>query len=486
MVQPDPSSHPSNLMSELDDAIRNVQSIQTELGYRHAQDAIRQLTQQWRLTDRERHEFGQAFEQLMQLQQKLEQQTVQIAVFGMVGRGKSSLLNALLGQPIFETGAVHGVTQSVQGATWTVERSAIAGSHQDILTVALPGTGRSRIELLDTPGIDEIGGEAREQLAQQVARHADLILFVVAGDMTQVEYQALAQLRAANKPMLLVFNKIDQYPPGDRHSIYETIRDQRVRDLLSPDEIVMTSAAPIVTQAWRSPEGTLTITHEPGLPDITALKLKILDILNRDGTALVALNTLLYADDVNTQVVQRKLDIRDRSAEDMIWNAAMAKAIAVAVNPMTALDMLGGAIVDISMIIILSRLYGLPMTEQGAAKLLQHIAVGMGGITASELLTTFGLSSLKGLLTLAAPVTGGLSLGPYVPVAIAQATVAGVSSYSIGQVTKTYLANGAMWGSGGPKAVVQEILADLDDESILNRIKADLQTRLHQMTSPTE
>lgn len=483
MMQPDPSSRPFDSMSELDEVIRSVQSIQSELGYRHAQDAIRRLTQQLQLTDRERQEFGQAFEQLTQLQNKLEQQTVQIVVFGMVGRGKSSLLNALLGQDIFKTGAVHGVTQSVQGATWTVARSPIAGSQQDVLTVSLPGTGRSRIELLDTPGIDEIGGETREQLAQQLARQADLILFVVTGDMTQVEYRALAQLREANKPMLLVFNKIDQYPPGDRQSIYETIRDQRVRELLSPDEIIMTSAAPVIPQARRDPDGNLSITHDRGTPDVEALKLKILEILHRDGKSLVALNTLLYADDVNAQVIQRKLEIRDRSAEDVIWNAAIAKAFAVAVNPMTALDMLGGAIVDIIMIVILSRLYGLPMTEQGAAKLLQRIALGMGGITASELLTTFGLSSLKGMLTLAAPVTGGLSLGPYLPVAIAQAAVAGVSSYSIGQVTKTYLANGAMWGKGGPKAVVQEILAELDEESILQRIKTDLQARLHRIAS---
>jgi len=49
----------------------------------------------------------------------------------------------------------------------------------------------------------------------------------------------------------------------------------------------------------------------------------------------------------------------------------------------------------------------------------------MGGISASELLANLGLSSLKGLLGISAPATGGASLGPYVSV-LTQAGVAGV------------------------------------------------------------
>jgi hypothetical protein len=93
-------------------------------------------------------------------------------------------------------------------------------------------------------------------------------------------------------------------------------------------------------------------------------------------------------------------------------------------------------------------------------------------------LVTLGLSSLKSLLGLSAPVTGGVSLAPYVSVAITQAGVAGVSSYAIGQIAKMYLANGASWGPDGPKAVVNRILSSLDETSILNRIKGELRAKL--------
>jgi uncharacterized protein (DUF697 family) len=208
------------------------------------------------------------------------------------------------------------------------------------------------------------------------------------------------------------------------------------------------------------------------------LKLKILEILHREGKSLVALNTMLYADDVNEQLVKRKMTIRDESANQIIWKAVMTKAVAIALNPVTVVDLLTGTVIDLVMILTLSRLYGISMTQQGAVGLLQKIVISMSGLSASELLATLGLSSLKGLLGISAPATGGMSLGPYLSVALTQAGVAGVSSYAIGQVTKSYLANGASWGPDGPKAVVSRILSSLDETSILNRIKGELGAKL--------
>ena len=219
----------------------------------------------------------------------------------------------------------------------------------------------------------------------------------------------------------------------------------------------------------------------PGKPQVEELKLKILEILHREGKALVALNTMLYADDVNEQLVQRKLKLRETAAVSFIWKCVMTKALAVALNPVTVLDILGAATVDVFLILGLSRLYGIPMTEAGAIKLLQKIALSMGGISASELLANLGLSSLKTLLGISAPATGGATLGPYVSVALTQAGVAGVSSYGIGQVTKAYLQAGATWGPDGPKAVIGKILANLDESSILNRIKSELQVKLRKV-----
>ncbi len=475
---PSADSSQTELEAELDSAIFSFEDIQAELNYKQAHKAIQELVKNLDLTPMEQAGLESEIEDLQDMLDKLESMVVHIAAFGMVGRGKSSLLNALLGQSIFETGPIHGVTRISQSSDWIISCDSVEGSSYDILRVALPGVGNSRIELIDTPGIDEVDGEVREALANHVAKQADLILFIVSGDMTKVEYEALSKLREASKPILLVFNKIDQYPDADRMAIYHKIRDERVRELLSPDEIVMAAASPLVARAVRRPDGTITAQVSTGLPQVEALKLKILEILHREGKSLVALNTMLYADDVNEQLVQRKMAIRDSSANQIIWKAVMAKALAIALNPVTVVDLLSGVVIDITMILALSKLYSIPMTQQGAVGLLQKIAISMGGISASELLATLGLGSLKGLLGLSAPATGGASLVPYLSIALTQAGVAGGACYGIGQVTKVYLANGASWGPQGPKTVVSQILASLDETSIVNRIKDELRAKL--------
>lgn len=468
-----------DLAKELDSAIFSFTDIQAELNYKQAKDSLRDLVASLDLTPEERAGLEDEIGGLSAMLDKLERDCVQIAVFGMVGRGKSSVLNALLGVPVFETGPLHGVTRTAQTRQWQLDSalegaSPTAGGEQNS-----PISYRlSQLELIDTPGIDEVDGQTREALAREVASRADLILFVIAGDITKVEYEALSQLREVGKPMLLVLNKIDQYPDADRMAIYQKIRDERVRELLSPDEIVMAAAMPVVATAVRRPDGSRGVQLSRGKPQVEDLKLKIIEILDREGKSLVAINTLLYAGEVNEQLVGRKMAIRDAGASRIIWNAALTKAFAIALNPVTVLDILSSAAIDVAMILTLSKLYGIEMSQQGAVGLLQKIALTMGGISASELLASLGLSSLKGLLGLATPATGGAALAPYLSVAITQAGVAGVSSYGIGQVTKAYLANGASWGADGPKAVVSRILATLDETSILSRIKEELRERL--------
>lgn len=465
-----------DLEQELDKTLLSFADIQAELNLRHAKDALQEIVFHLDLTPTEREGLEPAIGGLQQMLDKLERTCVQIAVFGMVGRGKSSLLNALLGQPIFETGPLHGVTRETTIGQWDVIKNTEDSGSENRQSPVIYRL--SQVELIDTPGIDEVDGETRELLARQVAQKADLILFVIAGDITKVEYEALSQLREAGKPMLLIFNKIDQYPDADRQTIYRKIRDERVKELLSPDEIVMAAASPLTPIAVKLPDGKMSVKMTRSLPQVEEVKLKILEILDREGKSLVALNTMLYAGEVNEKLIERKMEIREESANKIIWNAVITKAVAIALNPVTVVDIFSGAVIDIAMILTLSKLYAIPMTEAGAVELLQKIALSMGGITAGELVVNFGLSSLKGLLGITAPVTGGFSLVPYVSVAMTQAGIGGVSSFGIGQVTKAYLANGASWGGDGPKAVVTKILESLDEDSILNRIKEELRAKL--------
>jgi small GTP-binding protein len=467
-----------NVRDELDQVILSFKDIQAEINYQQSQKLLCNLISNLDLTAEEQTGLETEIERLAGMLDKLEQSIIQISVFGMVGRGKSSVLNALLGNNIFLTGPLHGVTRSIETANWTLSQENIGLQQKSLFKLILPTINNSQIQLIDTPGIDEIDGETRTLLAQQIAEQSDLILFVISGDITKVEFEALYQLREVGKPIILVFNKIDQYPETDRLLIYEKITNERVKELISPEEIVMVAASPLQKQAIRDASGKITIKYIKCQPQIEDLKLKILEILEREGKALLALNSMLFADNINEKIVQRKMLIRENTADQIIQKTVMTKAGAIALNPVTIIDIFSGAIIDVAMIITLSRLYNLQITHQGAVKLLRQIALSMGGISASELLATLGLSGIKSMLGITAPLTGGLSLAPYLAIAITQGSIAGVSTFVIGQITKIYLANGASWGEESPKIVVKKILNSLDEKSILNRIKYELTKKI--------
>jgi GTPase len=461
---------------EWQQTLRSFDNLQAQVDRERATSALRELLDRHHLSPREQTQLADELAELTDWLERLETATVQIAVFGLVGRGKSSLLNALLHREAFITGATHGITQKAERVNWEIE------PWEDEWGLDMPTQLSDTIQFIDTPGIDEVDGSDRATIAWEAARQADLLLFVISGDVTEIERIALAQLREVGKPMLLVFNKIDRYSAAERQEIYHKICTERVRELLTPAEVVMVAAAPTVSKLV---EGQL-IT-ERGAPQIAALQARILQILHQEGKSLVALNSMLSASKLQETIVQHKMSGgRDRQADDRIWQAVMTKAVAVALNPIIALDLIGGAAIDIGVILSLSQIYGLPMTKPGAMKLFKTIALGTGGIATGELLATLGLSGLKSLLGVIAPATGGLSIAPYTAIAIAQATAAGLATYYIGQVTKTYLAQGANWGENSPKTIVQDILSSIDESSILKRIEQELRDRLHRPSQSTD
>src|SRR4051794_8769206 len=127
-----------------------------------ARESLEETLAGLKLTPEEERALASELAQLRELSRKLDETTVEIAAFGMVSRGKSSVLNALLGRDVFRTGTTHGTTVIRNEQRW------------EEVVAERPGLGGAKLVLVDTPGIDEVGGEGREALARDVARHADL------------------------------------------------------------------------------------------------------------------------------------------------------------------------------------------------------------------------------------------------------------------------------------------------------------------------
>ncbi len=261
------------------------------------------------------------------LEEKLDKTTIAIAVFGMVSRGKSSLINALLGQKLGETGATHGTTKDVAVYAWDIPSSP----------APLPkGEGRKkiRLRLIDTQGIDEVGGEIRGEIALESAKQADLILFVIAGDMTRLEQEAIAHLQKSYKPILLIFNKTDLYPECDRKAIHSALQNIEMQKLISPQEIVLTSAEPKpfkVRLQFSDGRDSQEVWEQPK-PDVQFLKERILDLLNTEGKELLAVNVLRSLLEIQNAVTQRHIQ-KLQSSTAIAALVYIAEAIGMLISP---------------------------------------------------------------------------------------------------------------------------------------------------------
>lgn len=409
--------------------------------------------------------------------EKLEQGLIRIAVFGLVSRGKSAVLNALLGEKILQTGPLNGVTQWPRSIRWMVPLSHI---EEPSRIENLDSQEPFKVELIDTPGLDEVAGQVRGDMARDVTRQADLILFVVSGDLTRTEYEALLTLRAAHKPLIIVFNKIDLYTEKEQQEVYDNLKQFATRKTnnknlddsnpsLQPFEIVKVAAEPAAMQVrveW--PDKRITYEWESPPAQIDELKHTILKLLTREGRSLLALNALVQAREAEKIIAQQSIQLQQAEAEELIWKFTRYKALAVALNPIAVLDVVGATVSDLILIRSLAQLYGLPMTSYEAGKLWKKILLSSGGLLLAELGSGWLLGMGKSAAGLAT------DFASYAGIAVTQASIAAYGTYTIGQAAQVYLEQGCTWGENGIDTVIQTILNQVDRDSLINRLKQEL------------
>lgn len=393
--------------------------------------------------------LAEDYRQVEAMLEKLEQGHIHIAAFGRVSVGKSATLNALLGERHFSTSPLHGETKQSQMGRW--EKYDAGG-----------------VYLIDTPGLNEVKGEAREALAHDVACRSDLVLFIVDGDLTDTEIRALRILVSHQRPIILVFNKIDRYTRDERELLLASLR-RHTEGFIDPRNLVCVSAMPaerlviLVDEQGRESE-----TLRQPQPDVEALKRRLWELLEAEGKTLAALNASLFASNLSDQVGQRILEVKRKLGARLIQTYCATKGVAVALNPIPVADLVAAAAVDVGMVVHLSRLYGLPLSRREAGSLVKTIATQMALLMGTVWAVNLMSSALKlgtgGLSTL---ITGG-----------AQGAVAYYATYVVGQAAETYLAQGKSWGETGPKHVIRSILDGIDRDSILAQARIDIAARL--------
>jgi small GTP-binding protein len=416
-----------------------------------ARESLRELIGDRRLPAGVRESLAQDYDAVQAMLDKIEHGHLHLSAVGRVSTGKSSLLNALIGEAVFSVSPLHGETKHSSMQAW---REIEAGG----------------VFLLDTPGLDEAGGEDREALAVEVARRSDLVLFVVDGDLTDTELAALRALLARGRPVILVLNKKDLYTAQELERLLAVLR-RRTTGIVDAGQVVAVAAAPRPQVVVDVLDGGVERTStRPREPEVEALRLRLWDILEQEGKTLAALNAGLFASELSDQVGRRILAARRELGDRLIRTYCIAKGVAVALNPVPVADLFAAAFIDVGMIVHLSRVYGLPMSRREAGSLIAAIAAESAAIMATVWVIHLGSSALK-------LGTAGLST---IATAAAQGAVAWYSTLIVGRVAAEYLAKGRSWGESGPKNVVRRILDNLDRDTVLKDARREIQSRLQR------
>ncbi len=411
------------------------------------QSDLDKLLNEKKLSPRSREILAEDRNQLNRIIEKLEHQQFHIAVFGRVSVGKSSLLNALLGQVCFSTSVLHGETKATAGMEWTV--------YQD-----------HALHFIDTPGIDEYDGQVREEIAKQAVSAADMVLFVVDGDLTQVEFEALRYVKSLVKSLIVVVNKCDRLTPAEKEQLQSSIGEKLA--MLSPSDSIalcFVAADPRAKDIIKvAADGAETLTTVQPESHIEALKAQIWQQLDASGHRLQALSAAMFATQITGKMGEEIVSARADIASDIIRKYCIGKALAVGLNPIPLLD-ISVVVGDIAMIKHLGSVYGFEVNSKEATSLMSSVIVELGLVLG----TSFGVQALSSVLK-------GLSVGlSTILTASAQGIAAYYGTYLVGKACEEYFKKGAGWGEAGAKAVLQAMLENIDKDEILAEAKADIQ-----------
>ncbi|NVB38467.1 dynamin family protein [Pseudenhygromyxa sp. WMMC2535] len=245
---------------------------------------------------------------------RLDDGRVRAVILGEIKHGKSSLINALLGEALLPvgvtptTGAVVAIRVGPDGQTGRFSLAAdgsrapldddhfdrlargkqepAAGETPELLVAAerLPAT----LELIDTPGFNDIA-RFRAALSRSELPRADALVLVL--DATQVLSRselglirdALAAVGGASAQsgavVFLVINRIDLVPEEERPRIVEHIREGLATILPGELEPFLTNAK----LALREPE-----SDAPGVMAVNALRERLFGLAGRGREILPA------------------------------------------------------------------------------------------------------------------------------------------------------------------------------------------------------
>jgi small GTP-binding protein len=376
-----------------------------------------------KLTSEERAAIQQEFDELNELLDRSKSGKVWLALVGKTNVGKSSVINALLG--------------NLQAAVSVLKDS----------TTVVTTYERDPWVFVDLPGI--MGKPNLEQLALHEAKKACGVLIVLEDEPFEDELEAFEIIRQElpDLPMLVFVNKWDRWEQTATQKDREQVR-HRISEKMAP--FVKSEGDIIYGSAMRRATDPSTGEESMVLQELPQLVERMYEDAGLLGEVMALVDPAGRAVALNDRIRKKILDVRIRFARKVI-NAFGVAAIASGFVPFNQLLVLPG--VYASMIFTVFKVMG------------KTIDRGTAGSVASQLLGACG--QVLGL-RVAALVAGDILLdslliatGPFGAILGVLATGSALSYFTynrtvlLGEVAIEFILNDCTWGAEGQEATIR-------------------------------
>lgn len=224
-------------------------------------------------------------------------------------------------------------------------------------------------QIADVIDLPTAGLESTEALTP-----ADLVVFLVNGDVTDSELTTMKRLQRDRHQLIVAFNKQDQYLPDERPLVLQQIRE-RVLGVVPAQDVVAIAAAPApIKVRQHQADGTVQEHMEQPEADVAGLVQRLADMLQTSAAERVLATTYRQAVTLKTTIKTEVNRLRRDRALPQIEQAQWVAAGIAFATPVPSLDLLATASANAQLVMDLGQIYQQKLSFEQAKAIASTLA----------------------------------------------------------------------------------------------------------------
>jgi small GTP-binding protein len=289
--------------------------------------------------------------ELARLNARKETGQINIAFFGEVSTGKSSIIKALLPNAGVEISLRGGSTREIHEYLWQTE----AGD---------------RLLLTDLPGRNEAEGYL-DELARDEAVRAQIVVYVVDSDLSRSQFEDIQELYTFGKPLIIAFNKSDLYTDAEKQQLQTRIQSHfmpttgeahETPPLLIPSVVFIQSGGlEEVVRVY--PDGREEIVQRQRKIDVSALSSRLQTEIDNRMEWLDSLRDASVFSLVHSKLDETRASFRREQAEKIVRAGTRNAVIGALASISPGTDLIIQGVIGTRMVQELCKLYDVPIKQ---------------------------------------------------------------------------------------------------------------------------